>query len=445
MKRNMAVCLTNILTAGILAAGMAPLSAEAAGSGAPDEDYRRFTTDDGHIYYLVLSDCTWSEALERAMDAGGYLVNIDGWTEYSTILHKIIDFGMSDIRFRIGACREEGSRQYHWVDEYGMLRDGVINDPNYWSYSRWITGGPSFYANGADEDVLEIMFYQKESRWVWNDVPDDIVGSSAWFSGKVGYIVEFDPESTGYDYASSVMGWGDMDTITYDEASQTGDYTPYDPADQKTGARTYDEANQSGGPTGDETYDVINQSGDPMDSDFEGPGEVHFPEEVNNDPSQLLSLVPDSFVYTSGAGVWATTLSLNDDGTFQGVYSDLNAGEEVDKYPGGTEYLCVFSGNFRNFRKIDEYTWAMDLDQLNYESKVGENWFDKRDQIHYIASEAEGLAGGDTFYLYLKGHPMNSLPKAFVNWISASYDTDGNTLGVFGIYNQAKETGFAEQ
>lgn len=397
-------------------------------ANSPDYGDFRFTTDDGHVYYLVLSDCTWSEAFERASEAGGYLVNIGGWTEYSTILNKIIDFGLQDYRFRIGAKREKNSREYHWIDEDGEPGSEVINDPSYWSWTRWITGGPSFYANGFDETVISVFLSTQEHRWVWNDVPDDIVASSKYFSGRVGYIVEFDQGSEGYDDAYA--GWDQLDGGSYDEATQSGDYYG-----------SYDEATQSGDFTssngGFPTYDEANQSGDRSDS--------HVPDKVGADPSPLLKNVPDNFYFSSGAGAWGTDLDLYDDGSFSGVYHDLNAGEDMDKYPGGTEYLCVFSGAFKNFRKVDDYTWAMDLDlgRLKLESEIGSQWFDERDGIHYVATDPFGIAGGDTFYLYLKGHPIDTLPAGYLNWANLyNPDPGSDTLDVYGIYNVAAERGF---
>ena len=441
MRKSMLAARAAFLLAGILCAGtMSAGGSFAEAADAPDYDFSRFETDDGHIYYLVLSDCTWSEALERAQEAGGYLVNIDGWSEYSTILHKIIDFGLTDIRFRIGARREEDSHDYHWIDDLGEPVGDVINDPSYWSWSRWITGGPSFYANGFDEDVLEIMFYSKENRFVWNDVPDDIVASSDYFAGRVGYIVEFDPASDGYEDAS--MGWDRLDAGFYDEISQSGDMAGlYDPATQSgDDAGLYDPATQSGDDA--DLYDLATQSGE---DGYEGPDGILYPEEVGDDPSALLSLLPDDYVYTSGVGAWSTTLHLNDDGTFYGVYHDFNAGEDSDKYPGGTEYLCVFQGYFTDFVRTDRYAWTMALGDLSYESQVGDNWFDETDQIHYIAAGAEGLEGGKTFRLYLKGHPADTLPDDFTDWVpDGGIDPDEDILDTFGIWNEADGSGFVQ-
>lgn len=64
-------------------------------------------------------------------------------------------------------------------------------------------------------------------------------------------------------------------------------------------------------------------------------------------------------------------------------------------------YLCSFSGKFTNLRKINEYTYEMDMEDLTYENTPGEE--EIADNMKYIYDEAYGLAGCDTFKVYLPG------------------------------------------
>ena len=158
-------------------------------------------------------------------------------------------------------------------------------------------------------------------------------------------------------------------------------------------------------------------------------------------PSTILSMVPDEFYFSSGVGAWSTMMTLQDDGTFSGTYGDSNMGEDTEHYPGGVHYYCNFTGSFTEFRKVDPYTWSMRLASLNYEDPVGFGWTDG--SIHYIASDAYGISGGDLFYLYLPGHPVSTLSEGFMSWarMYMGYQ-DLTTLNIYGIYNVNGEDGW---
>lgn len=65
-------------------------------------------------------------------------------------------------------------------------------------------------------------------------------------------------------------------------------------------------------------------------------------------PVLLPEDMPQDFVFSSGAGGWQTSLTLNRDGSFTGTYSDSEMGDQRDDYPHGTVYICEFSGQFSN-------------------------------------------------------------------------------------------------
>ena len=177
------------------------------------------------------------------------------------------------------------------------------------------------------------------------------------------------------------------------------------------------------------------------------PGAPVYPQGTGilEDPAQLLAQVPDLFIFSSGAGAWETDLELRDDGTFTGSYHDSNMGEDMENYPGGTVYVCTFSGRFTDFRQVDEYTWSMKLSALDYEYPMDADW--EEDGIHYIPSEAYGLSGGDEFLLYLEGHPTDTLPEPFLGWAGMYMGVYGeedmpDALTLCGLYNVNEEQGF---
>lgn len=147
-----------------------------------------------------------------------------------------------------------------------------------------------------------------------------------------------------------------------------------------------------------------------------------------------------SYTFASGAGAWSTELTVNEDGSFEGSYSDADMGDTGTDYPNGIVYLCDFSGKFSTPEKVDEYTYKTTIKSMNYLNKTdGE---DIVDGVKYIYSGAYGLDGAKTIYFYMKGAPIDQLPKEYVNWISLSLEDGQTELSWCGIYNEAAEAGF---
>ena len=355
MKKQIALLLSFLLTIALI---------QTAGATESATD----VTASGHSYRLVVSDCTWQQAFQYAKAAGGRLATFETEEEYQAMINQITQAGLSNIMFRIGGRRDPSQNQYFWVDSDNRLTGSILNASSSWAYSAWMVGEPSFQDGSIQESFMDMYYYQNEGRWVLNDVPDDIISVVPGYSGKLGYIIEFDGSSTASAAPAATVG-------------------------------------------------------------------------MTVDPSTILSSVPESFYFSSGAGAWGTEITLNDNGTFTGSYHDSNMGEDIDNYPGGTVYFCNFSGSFTDFRQVDNYTWSMRLASLNYENAIGENWAENG--IHYIASDAYGIYGGDLFYLYLPGHPVDTLPERYMSWarMYLGYE-EVSALTIYGIYNVAQEEGW---
>lgn len=145
-----------------------------------------------HEYGFFIDDCTWSEAFTKAQEIGGHLVRINSAEEYVYILDKIYELGYDKIQFRIGGRRDLDSGEYYWVDNNNAAYGEILNDPEYWASEVWMQGEPSYADGEIVENCLDIYYYEQEGRWVWNDVPDDIISVVPYFSGKIGYIVEYE-------------------------------------------------------------------------------------------------------------------------------------------------------------------------------------------------------------------------------------------------------------
>lgn len=148
------------------------------------------SVDVAHTYQLIVKDCTWTEAYQEAIAAGGSLVNLDTAEEYDTVKELIIASDLQNVKFWIGGMRKSNSYDYHWVDADGVLGTEILNSGDY--STQWMVNEPSYQDGATIETYMNLFFYKKENRWVWNDVPDDIIAVVSTYSGSVGYICEFD-------------------------------------------------------------------------------------------------------------------------------------------------------------------------------------------------------------------------------------------------------------
>lgn len=147
-----------------------------------------------HTYELIIDDVTWTEAYNACLAKGGYLVRINSDEEYQEILEQIVNEDKRNIKFWLGGARDTADvYEYHWIYEDGISGSTILNeDEPFRSY--WLDGEPSFYnkSDSQDEMYMNMFYVSKEGRWVWNDVPNDLITVVEYYSGTVGYICEYE-------------------------------------------------------------------------------------------------------------------------------------------------------------------------------------------------------------------------------------------------------------
>ena len=150
-----------------------------------------------HEYGFVIEDCTWEEACQKSMDAGGYLVRINSEEEYEHIKNLLNAGGYTDIHFYLGGKRTASDTTYYWVNQENQFIESGLNPSDSWAQLYWYNGEPSFVDVGSEatgtieEDVMNLFCVS--GSWYLNDSSANLAGMYPdLLSGKVGYIVEYE-------------------------------------------------------------------------------------------------------------------------------------------------------------------------------------------------------------------------------------------------------------
>lgn len=155
-------------------------------------------TSAGHRYELVVEDLTWKEAEVLCREKGGYLATITTWEEMERIQEQMILEDKANVTFFVGANNESDQHSfgYHWIEpESGETYD-MLNLYNA-LFGFWLEGEPSYTGltesgEEVDEDYVVLFYRKSDERCYLNDVPDDILSASPSYTGRVGYICEYE-------------------------------------------------------------------------------------------------------------------------------------------------------------------------------------------------------------------------------------------------------------
>jgi len=148
---------------------------------------------------------------------------------------------------------------------------------------------------------------------------------------------------------------------------------------------------------------------------------------------EVFSVLPDYFLYASGAGGWGTVVEIDANGAFTGDWHDSEMGSNGPDYPKGTRYECTFEGRFVDVKQVNPLEYSMRVDGLTITSDPEPKIVDEQ-----LIKSCEpgtnplGFTNADEFRFYLPGGPVSALPQAVIDW--EMLDTT-QSLSFFVLYN----------
>ena len=152
-----------------------------------------------------------------------------------------------------------------------------------------------------------------------------------------------------------------------------------------------------------------------------------------------------NYSFSSGAGAWATEVSIFSDGTFSGLYHDSDMGVTGDGYPNGEVYICKFSGKFTELVKKDDFTYTCSLESIEQEDEAGKEEIAEDEGIKYIYSFPYGFENAKDFEFYLPGKSVGELNNDLVTWLSIRFNQPNpDKLPNKVFCNLAENEGFEE-
>lgn len=120
------------------------------------------------------------------------------------------------------------------------------------------------------------------------------------------------------------------------------------------------------------------------------------------------------FWFTSGAGGWRTVMTVNEDGTFSGKFSDSDMGDVGADYPKGSMKISEFTGRLDNVQKVSDTAYTMTVSQLDYDPA---NATTIVDGVREVTAEPYGIGLNDAITIYLPGQKVDRDDATFRMWL----------------------------
>ena len=182
---------------------------------------------------------------------------------------------------------------------------------------------------------------------------------------------------------------------------------------------------------------------DPDPSQQSAPGQPQTQTQAQQPQEDLFTQLPQTFVFSSGAGAWSTQISIQADGTFTGHYEDTDAGDAGDGYDS-TVYQCDFSGRFTPPVEQKPHIYSMELESIHLNDTPGNEVI--QDRVRYVSADPYGLDNAQEVMLYCPGAKLADLPEYFLLWTNQGPKEEvgpEDTLSFYGLYNVNESEGFA--
>ena len=164
------------------------------------------------------------------------------------------------------------------------------------------------------------------------------------------------------------------------------------------------------------------------------------PDAAQTGADPLFSQLNDlEFYFASGAGGWRTVLHIDGSGGFSGTYSDSDMGSGENGIHR-IQMRCDFSGQFTQPVRVNDYTYSMRIDHIEYEKEAGTE--EVIDGTQYCYTDPYGLEDAEDILIYLPGAPLGQLPQEFRSWVGYSENTR-DELPFYALNNAVHQQGFS--
>lgn len=141
-------------------------------------------------------------------------------------------------------------------------------------------------------------------------------------------------------------------------------------------------------------------------------------EQQTNKPKQQKTIFQQiagrDFWFTSGAGGWRTVMTINEDGTFSGKFTDSDMGDSGTDYPKGSMKISEFTGRLDNVQKVSATAYTMTVSQLDYNPA---NVTTIVDGVREITVEPYGIGLNDAITIYLPGQEVDRNDATYRMWL----------------------------